>query len=272
MKKVFFIFLLFSSCAGYRLTQEAQIILADFDSVKNAEKIELIAGTPYETSGFLFDSGKPGEAILILGGTHGNEPAGYEAALRLLQILQTSPPQKGKVILIPLANRMSIDNYKRRVPVPKGIDKEKGNLNRCYPGEEMGLPMQQMAWQIQELAREHHVTIFIDMHEARYLHLDTPKGSYRDQGLGQTLIYYPNEPSSWLTLNMLDQINETIDNPKYHFSAIEEPILHSAAWWAGKELGIAAFTFETARILELQQRINWHLKLAEIVFKESGIW
>ncbi|KAA3662438.1 MAG: hypothetical protein DWQ10_02385 [Calditrichaeota bacterium] len=272
MKKLISLFLIFSSCAGYKLTQEAQTAIDGFDTVANAEKILVMANTAYETPAFLFDSKKPGPAILILGGTHGNEPAGYEAALRLLQKLQDIPPANGKVILIPLANRLSVENYTRRVPVPKGIDREKGNLNRCYPGNADGLPMQQMAWAIEQLVRKHDVDVFIDLHEARYLHLDTPKESIRDQGLGQTIIYYPNEPSSWLTLNMLDQINETIENDNYHFSAIEEPILHSAAWWAGKELSIAAFTFETARILELQQRIDWHLKLVEIVLKESDVW
>jgi hypothetical protein len=129
-----------------------------------------------------------------------------------------------------------------------------------------------LALQIEKLARNNKADIFIDLHEARYLHLNTPKESYRDKGLGQTIIYTPNEPSSWLVMNMIDQINASISDPDVQFSALERPILHSAAWWAGMELGIAAFTFETSRSLELQMRIDYHLQLVKIVLEAEEVW
>ncbi len=38
----------------------------------------------------------------------------------------------------------------------------------------------------------------------------------------------------------------------------KRPLLNSAAWWAGNEMNIAAFTFETSRLLDLNKRINQH--------------
>jgi hypothetical protein len=73
-------------------------------------------------------------------------------------------------------------------------------------------------------------------------------------------------------MNMLGQINAGIENPDERFSSIEEPILHSAAWWAGNELGIASFTFETMRMFALDKRINFHLNLVRIVLEVSEIW
>jgi len=70
---------------------------------------------------------------------------------------------------------------------------------------------------------------------------------------------------------MLDEINDKIDDPNNHFSSLERPIKHSAAWWAGKYLNCAAFTFETARKLPLDQRIKNHLQLVHIVLREKGL-
>ncbi len=264
--------ILLSCHVKYQLTGQAQHIYDSLALTDNINRMEILENTPYQTPAFIFDSGKQGTAVLILGGTHGDEPAGYEASLRILEILQSRMPNKGKVILIPLANHLAVKTFKRRVPVPAGVEKEKGNLNRCYPGNQNGYPMEQMAYHIQQLALNHQVEIFIDLHEARYLHLNTPAESEREKGLGQTIIYYPNEESAYLLIDLLDRINSTITNNDERFSSLEQPILNSAAWWAGSEVDIAAFTFETSRSLTLLKRIEYHLQLVTIVFKYAGIW
>ena len=264
-----------SGCAAgrkYQMTATADQIIHQFDQLKNARQSTLLKGTLYETPVFIFDSGKEGAHIIIIGGTHGDEPAGYEAALRLLTQLDRNPPQTGKIILIPMANRVAIRNFERRVPVPQGMDKELGNLNRCYPGDPNGTPMQQLAYQIAEITRKNDVDVFIDLHEARYSHLKAPEQNKGKKGLGQTLIYTPNEASALLLMYLLDQINEGINNPDERFSGLEKPILHSGAWWAGHELDIASFTFETSRQMKLEKRIGYHLALVRIALEQKGIW
>ena len=156
----------------------------------DVKRQELLPQTEYQTPAFIFDSGNPGTKILILGGTHGNEPAGYEAALRFVDKFYKQTPTNGLVIIVPEANRQAVLNYDRRIPVPDGVDREKGNLNRCYPGDENGLPMQKMAFEIQKLVQDYKVDIFIDLHEAIKYHLDVEETAKR-KGLGQTIIYSP---------------------------------------------------------------------------------
>lgn len=252
------------------MTPEARKIRQALLSRTGMNRVDLMKGTPYQTPAYIFDSGTSGASVMIMGGTHGNEPAGYEAALRLFHRFHNNPPKSGKVIIVPLANHVAVDNYDRRVPVPDGVDKERGNLNRCYPGDSSGYPMERLAAQIQQLAIDNNVEVFIDLHEALRSHLKEDSESEK-KALGQTIIYYPNEPSTWLLMNMLDQINPTIKDPSQRFSGLERPIKSSAAWWAGMYLECAAFTFETARKYDLSLRIQQHLQLTEIVLKEKGV-
>src|SRR5437868_9099486 len=54
------------------------------------EKRQLMAGSAYETSLYIRGSGNPGKVVLVLGGVHGNEPAGWLAAERVIDRLQPS--------------------------------------------------------------------------------------------------------------------------------------------------------------------------------------
>lgn len=264
------IFLICSCGSRYKWTPQAKTIHDNLSEYDNVVKIELLKGTNHATPAFIFSAKKPGTHIIILGGTHGNEPAGYEVALRLVDRFYENPPKNGKIIIIPEANRQAVLNFKRRIPVPEGVDIEMGNLNRCYPGDPNGLPMQRMAAEIQNLTIDNDVTVFIDLHEAVNYHLEIEETA-EQKGLGQTIIYTPNEPSTWLVMNMIDVINSEIEDPLQKFTALERPILNSGAWWAGKYLGIAAFTFETSRKNPIEQRIKHHLRLVEIVLETEGL-
>ena len=262
---------LFLTCAArYELTPVGNNIHVNLNNLTEVNRIELLPGTVYQTPAFIFDTKNPGTNIIILGGTHGNEPAGYEAALRLVDRFYKNPPQHGTLIIVPEANRQAVLNYDRRIPVPDSIDREKGNLNRCYPGNENGLPMQRMAFEIEGLVNKYNVTVFIDLHEAVNYHLDIEETA-EQKGLGQTIIYSPNELSTWIVMNLLDKINSEIKDPNQKFAALERPILNSAAWWAGKYLGIASFTFETSRKDPIEDRINYHLRLVDIVLELEGV-
>lgn len=228
-------------------------------------------GTAYQTPIFKFDSQQPGPAILILGGTHGNEPAGFEAAYRLLKILSTNQIKTGKIFIVPEANRMSVANNNRRIPVPEGIDFERGNLNRCYPGDPEGLPMEQEAHQITQFIRREKIDLFIDLHESPKFHLESKdaKGNY--YGLGQTLIYVPNEEATWLAMIVADALNARIAEKMKQFTLVEHPIESSAAWSAGKQFDIPAFTVETCKQLPLEERVSYQLEILKLIFREKGM-
>ena len=266
---IYFLLYLYSGCSGYRMTTTAREIRDQLPQIETQKKF-LLEGTVYQTPAYIFESDQEGPAVLVIGGTHGDEPAGYEAAFRLTDRFLKNPIIRGTFVIIPEANKQSIIHYSRRITVPGGENIERGNLNRCYPGNPEGLPMEQLAFQIQRIIESLNISVLIDLHEALYFHLEIEETAAK-KGLGQTLIYYPNEEGSWLVINMLDQINSEIEDSYKKFSALEQPIPHSAAWWAGNTLDIAAFTFETSRKNDLKERIYYHLRLVEIVLKTEGM-
>lgn len=279
MKKIILLSIVLSllcliQCAtttGDYLSLESRQIHDKFWPSKSYLIDHLMKGTPHETALFHFKAEKEGPVVMIVGGTHGNEPAGFEAAHRLIKQFADSPLKAGEVYIIPEANRVADSLSKRRIPVPEGVDIELGNLNRCYPGNADGLPMERMAFEITELIKKHDVELFLDLHESPVYHLETRNkdGSYH--GLGQTLIYTPNEEATWLGMVVLDQINTDIPEGMERFSLLERPIELSAAWSAGKHFRIPAFTTETCRQLPLEKRVKYHIDIVNIMLREKGM-
>ena len=74
-----------------------------------------LRGTNLDTPVYLLDSAQPGATALVLAGTHGREIAGFTAAMVLLESAEII---KGRVIVIPFANRssVSIQDKLNRIP------------------------------------------------------------------------------------------------------------------------------------------------------------
>jgi len=60
-----------------------------------------LQGTPGDTAVFVFEGPEKGGRVLILGGTHPNEPAGYVGAVLIIENIRVSA---GTIIVIPRAN------------------------------------------------------------------------------------------------------------------------------------------------------------------------
>ncbi len=152
---------------------------------------------------YFFDSGKPGGTVLLLGGTHPNEPAGFITAVVLLEQLKC---EEGRVIIIPQAclsgftctdplegypssftvkGKYGDRKFRFGSRVANPLDQwpdplvyqhypsgqklsnfESRNLNRCYPGNPEGSLMQQTAYAILQLIRSENVDVAFDLHEA----------------------------------------------------------------------------------------------------------
>ena len=209
--------------------------------------------------------------MMILGGTHGNEPAGFEAAYRLMDQFSSNGLKAGEIFIVPEANRLADSLNTRRVPVPAGIDKERGNLNRGFPGDPNGFPMEQLAHQITEFIREHSVDLFLDLHESPRYHLESKNEDGDYHGLGQTLIYTPNEEATWLAMVVADKLNSSITERRKQFTLLELPIETSAAWSAGKYFNIPAFTVETCKKLPMEERVQYQVEIVNIVLSEKGM-
>jgi len=163
-----------------------------------------LAGTRRDAEVWVCDSGLPGGTVLVMGGAHPNEPAGYLAATLLLENLVV---ERGAVWILPRANASGFsatepqeghpqhyeiparDGSPRRfrlgsrltspldqwpdpeitVHRPSGqalSGSETRNLNRCFPGRADGSPTEQVAWAIRRLIEDEGVDLLVDLHEA----------------------------------------------------------------------------------------------------------
>jgi len=161
-----------------------------------------LRGTAGDTDVFILQGAQQGGTALVLGGTHADEPAGYLAAVVLVERARV---ERGRLIVIPRANA---SGFTHNVPqeghpqsfgiaTPGGIRRftygaratnpvhqwpdpqvytlasgqmlsgtETRNLNRAYPGRPAGTLTEQIAYAItQAIAREDAVVAF-DLHEA----------------------------------------------------------------------------------------------------------
>lgn len=261
-----------TTTAPPHLTPESMVIRDQFSNSKQYLFRHLLADTEYETPVFRFRGEETGPVVLIIGGTHGNEPAGYEAVHRLLKILAEMNIKTGEVFIIPEANRLADLAFTRRIKTPCGVDKELGNLNRCYPGNSHGLPMQRLAFQITKMIKEFGIDVVVDLHESPVFHLEYMENSGQYHGLGQTLIYTPNEAATWTAMVLLDEMNSAIPPGLEQFSLAARPVQHSAAWSAGEFFGIPGFITETCKKLPLETRVAYQIKMVKIILREAGIF
>lgn len=159
--------------------------------------------TKGDTEVFLFEGKEPGGTMLILGGTHANEPGGFITAVVMLENIAV---RRGRVLIVPRANSSAFSHsdpqeaapqrfflatpgggrrwfrYGSRLtnPVDQWPDPtlyinpagqllsgaEVRNLNRCYPGRPHGYLTEKIAFGIMELIRREKVDLGLDVHES----------------------------------------------------------------------------------------------------------
>ena len=162
-----------------------------------------LAGTAGNTEVYVLDSGKPGGTIMVLGGTHPNEPSGYLGAILMIE---NAKPTEGRMLVIPRANNsaFSHSDHMEGTPAYLQLQAKSGertfrygsratnpidqwpdpdiyvhagsgqtlagsdtrNLNRAYPGRPDGNLTEKVAYAITQIIKQEHVNIAIDLHES----------------------------------------------------------------------------------------------------------
>ena len=210
-------------------------------------------GTRWETIGCIVDSGVPGPTALILGGVHGNEPAGAVAAENVCSFA----PVRGKLVVAPRVNAPGLQQSLRYLP-------EAGDMNRAYPPAGNETPADRMGAEIISLMNHYKISMLIDLHEARTFH------KIDRTSLGQTLLFADNSASTGLAMDTVEAVNRQIADDVVKFSLVGHPIRSSSAWYAGKFLGIAAFTVETSSRQPLAERARQHLLVVTELLTAGG--
>lgn len=162
-----------------------------------------LKGTAGDTEVYVLDSGKPGGTVMVLGGTHPNEPSGY---LSTILMIENAKLEAGKMIIIPRANNSAFGHsdhmegtpsylkiqtaqgdrtfrYGSRAtnPIDQWPDpdiyvhhgsgqtlagSDTRNLNRAYPGKPDGNLTEKVAYGIMQVIKNEKVNMSIDLHEA----------------------------------------------------------------------------------------------------------
>ena len=161
-----------------------------------------LENTHGDTEVYIFRGTEKGGNLLVLGGTHPNEPAGMVTSVLLIENIRG---KRGNIFIVPRANASGFTHsdpqegnpQRFAVPTPAGprlfrlgsrltnpVDQwpdpaiyinpagqklsgnEVRNLNRCYPGRADGYLTERIAFGIMELIRRERVDIGIDLHES----------------------------------------------------------------------------------------------------------
>lgn len=219
------------------------------DYVTHSQGI-IASDTVWETPYYVTDTGIPGPVVLITGGIHGNEPAGFNAADEFL----TLEIDNGKLIIIPRANQLGIKLDSRYLPLLRYRD-----LNRNFPNQNDMIPKGELAKHLWGFICDLNPDWHIDLHESvNFRRLDETR-------CGNSIIYYPVPGMTNIVTAMIDAANTTVTDSNREFVLLRYPIDGSLARACGEQLGISAMILETTRKQgqPLELRIQQHVMMVK---------
>jgi predicted deacylase len=220
----------------------------------------LAPGTPSETAWFGQDSGLPGPVVMILGGIHGDEPAGAYAA----EQIRHWPIVRGRIILVPRANEIALKAGRRNTP---GEPSDLGNLNRNFPKVgEQGPARGEWAQQLWAFVEQHRPDWLLDLHEGYDFRQINP------DSVGSSVIVHPTDEGRAAAALMLSAVNAGITNAKKQFIRLGPPVNGSLARAAGERLGRHAMILETTKKDQpLSLRARQHRVMVHACLKHLGL-
>lgn len=214
-------------------------------------------GTKWATPYFVRDTGVAGPTVLIVGGVHGNEPAGAVAARQI----RHWPIAKGKVVVVPRANVMALDAGKRLLPTEADRD-----LNRNFPRKEGEAPRGELATALWRLACEVRPDWFVDLHEGFGFRRQTQKTS------GSSVIYLPLTVSKAQAERVLAAADATVTDPKKRLVLLRGSAVGSLSRAAGERLGARSMILETTfRDQPLSLRARQHRLMVHRLLSDLGM-
>jgi predicted deacylase len=231
-------------------------------TVVNSETVYL-AGQPEEFSVYKFETNVPGPTFLIIGGIHGNERAGWMAALAMLDYDFT----RGTVYILPVANKQAA-----YADPPVRYLSGWTDLNRSFPGNSQGTATQRLALTIFNAMVVCEPDIVLDLHESRY--------GYDNGGLGNSLILHLGSYSLYI-MSVIDQFNSLpLMEGEVPFTNLNSPPAGSINKEFTESFSVPVITIETNRDalqysieseqIPLSLRISQQLAMIDIILKTFG--
>ncbi|MGE5455342.1 MAG: succinylglutamate desuccinylase/aspartoacylase family protein [Methylocystaceae bacterium] len=206
------------------------------------------SNSTYQTKVYVIDSGVAGPTVMVVGGVHGNETAGYRAAGQVKDFTV----KKGRLIVIPEAHKPAIARKSRTY---NGND-----LNRDFPQGSTQSADSYIAREIYQVVKNYDVDYLVDLHEG----YDYYKSS-SSTSVGQSIIYYPRNDGKTIANKVASNLNLSISSSYRQFSVLRYPVGGSLARASGQYLGVTSFIFETSQKQDLDTRIKQQLKAVNTI-------
>lgn len=284
MKKERYLLLLIgilSSCGNVTISESNPVSTLPSDEIDSStivientvETWNILEDSIYETAVYKFTSNVPGKKYAIVGGIHGDEVAGWKAALQLKEKRNFV----GEVLIIPQASILACkreERYPGRGSAVNGITYK--DLNRNFPGDPNGNVTKQIAYAISETVKDFNPDVVVDLHES----LRSSSSSFFDQDtssrLGDLLIY-GNSWTSLFTQTIIEDYNkEYLKEGDYPFGTDTYAPGNSFNQYFGKLYeDRLVMTVETTRYINAStpkdesRRIEQQLELIDMILKYS---
>lgn len=230
------------------------LLLLVFTTRAHAETVStglIMAGTSSETRYFMKRGAQPGPTVVVIGGVHGDEPAGYLAARQVARWTA----QRGTLVVLPDANQEAIR---------RNIRFYRENMNALFPGVANGTDRQRLAYQIFQLIRASKPNLVVTLHESRDFHCDDP------HRYGQTFCF--DFPALVTYLERARRaVNHRLPAGKQQFLLFVEPHPTCPTYQTWALLHVPATSIETCKRLPLAVRVHDQLLAVEALCDEAGL-
>ena len=203
----------------------------------------LLPDTELEIPVYERTGGAEGPTIYLVGGAHGDETAGWQAAIRL----RREKLQAGTLYVAAPLNAYGAQHDQRKT-------RQERDVNRNFPGDPEGCDGEQIAWAVFADIRDKQPDLVLDLHEAQ-----DPEGR-RDDMRG-SIICQDILPIGDLVLDLLAAFGEG-DRPLALYGSPPPGSLNRVVT---QELGIPVITVETGRDEELDRRVERQIAVVEFI-------
>ncbi|PAY15751.1 hypothetical protein CKO51_30295 [Rhodopirellula sp. SM50] len=217
-------------------------------------------GTTWETPWYVIDSGHEGPTVLITGGVHGNEPAGFRAA----EQIRHWPLRRGKLVVMPQINRLGLAANIRWSPDHRN-DRQRRDLNRSFPTSERDEALTEHTRTVWEFIARHQPDWVFDLHEGFDFH------RVNADSVGSSVIAFPSQRDF---AKRIQQAVNTAAEPKQPFDLLAKsgPAVGSLARACHEQLGAASFIFETTfKEQPLSIRTRQHRRMVSTALLSIGV-
>ena len=224
-------------------------------------------GKAWETPFFVRDTGVEGPAVMVVGGMHGNEPAGAVAA----EQLRHWPLVKGRLVVVPRANVLGLAENTRYIP---GAPESRRDLNRNFPGDDLADGTRgEIAAALWKLVRDHDPDWVFDLHEGHHFNRSHQPKEGKSKSVGSSVLHYPSEQIDPLAKRMQAAANATVTDPDRKFTlpsrgTKKTGLVNAAVTLLDKQGMILETTFNYQR---LPIRTKQHRAMMSVALRHVGL-